>query len=271
MFCVFRTVFLLLIIFLVFIGAPKVMATDQSDGTVEDQIEAGVEEEVLEILSRSSDYLANLKQFNVTAEFGFDVLQETGQKIEFGSHQEVTIQRPDRMRVDFSRRDGVNGSVVYDGKEIVLFNPEENVYAKVPFEGEIDAALDFLAEELQRPVPLKDFFAGNPHDALVEKIESGLYVGESTIGGVLCDHLAMRNDNVDFQVWIAKGDEPLPRRVVITYKNEEGQPQFWGQFMKWETTPEIDDRTFSYTPAEGAERISFAVVDIEMQKEGGQP
>ena len=264
---VFRSCFLLFIMPLVLVGAPKAMATDQGDGQVEEQIE----EQVLEILTRSNDYLAKLKQFRVTAEFGFDVLQETGQKIEFGSHQDVTVQRPDRLRVDFSRRDGVHGSVVYDGKEVVLFNPEHVVYAKAPFKGEIDAVLDFLAEELQRPVPLRDFFASDPNDALVGKIASGLYVGEATIGGVLCDHLAMRNDNVDFQLWIAQGDEPLPRRVVITHKNEEGQPQFWGQFLKWETSPEISVGVFSYTPPEGSERIPFATLDSKLPKKGDQP
>ncbi len=262
--CVFRNCFLLLIMSLVLIGAPNAMARDQGDGQAEDQIEG----QVLEILTRSNDYLANLKRFRVTAEFGFDVVQETGQKIEFGSHQVVTVQRPNHLRVDFSRRDGVYGHVVYDGKEIVLFNPEHAVYAKVPFKGEVDDAFNFLAEELQRPVPLRDFFTGDLSAVLLEKIESGFYVDESTVGGVLCDHLALRNDKVDFQVWIAQGDEPLPRRVVISYKNEEGQPQFWGQFLKWESSPEISDTGFSYVPSKGAERIPFAVLDVELQKEG---
>lgn len=263
MLCLFRNGFLPLAIFLLFIVAPNGAAGDQDVELIEDQ--------VLEILARSNNYLAKLKQFHVTAEFGFDVLQENGQKIEFGSHQEVTIQRPNRFRIDFNRRDGVHGSVIYDGGEVILFSPEEAVYAKAPFKGEIDAALDFLAVELQRPVPLRDFFASNPQELLGAKIESGSYVGETTLAGVLCDHLAMRNDKVDFQIWIAQGSEPLPRRVVITYKNEEGQPQFWGQFQQWKTSPEIGEGFFSYTPTEGAERIPFATLDAEMPKEGGQP
>ena len=265
---VFRSFSLLLVMFLALTGVPKANAADPAQAG---QKTADVEEEVLEIFNRSLDYLAKLKEFRVTAEFGFDVLQETGQMIEFGSHQDVTIQRPNHLRVDFARRDGINGSVVYDGKEVVLFNPDESVYAKAPFKGEIDDALDFLSEELDRPVPLRDFFESNPGDVLTAKIESGVYVDESMLAGVLCDHLAMRNDKVDFQIWIAQGDKPLPRRIIITYKKEEGQPQFWGQFMKWETSPKINDGTFTYTPSEKSERIPFAVVDVEMQSEGGQP
>ena len=263
-----RSCFLLLVMFLVFIGVPKANASDPAPTEQKSNI---IEEEALAIFTRSTDYLAKLNQFHVNAEFGFDVLQETGQKIEFGSHQDVTIQRPNNFRVDFIRRDGVNGSVVYDGKEIVLFNPDEAVYAKAPFKGEIDDALDFLSEELNRPIPLRDFFESDPGSVLTAKIESAIYVDESMLAGVLCDHLAMRNDKVDFQIWIAQGDEPLPRRIIITYKNEEGQPQFWGQFMKWETSPKINDGTFAYTPSEKVERIPFAVVDVELQSEGGQP
>ncbi len=236
-----------------------------------EQTENQIEEQALEILTHSNNFLAKLKQFRVTAEFGFDVLQESGQMIEFGSRQEVTVQRPDHFRVDFARRDGVSGHVVYDGKEIVLFNPEQAVYAKAPFKGEIDDAFGFLAEELHRPVPLRDFFASDLSDIMMAKIESALYVGESTIGGVLCDHLAMRNDNVDFQIWVTRGDKPLPHRIIITHKKEEGQPQFWAQFLKWELSPEITESAFSYAPPKGAERIPFAVLDVEMPQEGGQP
>ena len=262
-----RSCTLFLVMLLVFIGVPKANAADPAPT---DQKSNLIEAEALEIFTRSTDYLANLKQFSVTAEYGFDVLQETGQMIEFGTHQDVTIQRPNHFRVDFNRRDGVNGSVVYDGKEVVLYNPDEAVYAKAPFKGEIDDALDFLGEELNRPIPLRDFFESDPGAVLTAKIESGIYVDESMLAGVLCDHLAMRNDRVDFQIWIAQGDEPLPRRIIITYKNEEGQPQFWGQFMKWDTAPKLSDDTFTYTPSEKAERILFAVIDDAVPSKGGQ-
>lgn len=244
---------------------PVATATAVDQGTVQ------VDEQAREVVSRSVNFLTNLKQLRMTAEFGFDVLQKDGQMLEFGSHQEITIQRPDHFRIEVDRRDGVSGNVVYDGKEIVLFNPEQAVYARAPFAGEIDDAFDFLAEKLQRPVPLRDFFASDLGDILLATIASGLYVEESTVAGVLCDHVALRNDNVDYQIWIAKGDEPLPRRMIITHKNEEGWPQFWAQFQKWNLSPKITDADFTYAPPEGAERIPVAELDERVSEEGGQP
>jgi len=49
----------------------------------------------------------------------------------------------------------------------------------------------------------------------------------------------------------------LPRRVVITYKEEPGQPQFWGDLSSWNLAPELSDTLFTFTPPEGADRIQF--------------
>ena len=84
------------------------------------------------------------------------------------------------------------------------------------------------------------------------------YVETTTITDVPCDHLAVRtNRGVDFQVWVAQGNEPLPRRVVITYKDATGQPQFWADLSNWNLAPEVSDELFTFTPPEGADRIQF--------------
>ena len=62
---------------------------------------------------------------------------------------------------------------------------------------------------------------------------------------------------VDFQVWVAQGSQPLPRRIVITYKEETGQPQFWADLSNWNLAPEVSDTLFTFTPPDGADRIQF--------------
>lgn len=232
---------------------------------------ANVDEDAVIVLKKATSAIVLAKQFKVTTEFGFDVLQEDGQKLEFGARQEITIQRPDKARVSFNRRDGVNGGILFDGKQIAVFNPDEKVYAIEPFEGDIDDAFDHLTSELGIPMPLNDFFSSDPGAALAAKLDSGYIVGESTVAGVLCEHLALRNEEVDFQVWIARGETPLPRRIVITYKKEEGTPQFWAQFIDWDLSPKITGKTFAFAPPEGAEEIPFAVVDPADAMGGGQP
>lgn len=230
-----------------------------------------VDEDAVLVLKKATSAIAGAEKFKVTTEFGFDVLQEDGQKLEFGARQETTIMRPGKARVSFNRRDGANGGILFDGKQIVVFNPAEKAYAIEPFEGDIDAAFNHLTSELGIPMPLNDFFSSDPASALAAKLDSGYVVGESMIAGVLCDHLALRNEEVDFQVWIARGETPLPHRIVITYKNEDGQPQFWAQFIEWDLSPEIPSNLFNFNPPEGSEEIPFAVVDPAAADGGGQP
>ena len=78
------------------------------------------------------------------------------------------------------------------------------------------------------------------------------YVETTIIADVPCDHLAVRTaGGVDFQVWIAQGSEPLPRRIVITYKDEHGQPQFWADLSNWNLAPDVFDALFAFTPPYG--------------------
>ena len=71
-------------------------------------------------------------------------------------------------------------------------------------------------------------------------------------------HLAARTATVDFQVWVADGDKPLPLRIVLTYKQAPGQPQYWAQFSDWNLAPAITDSTFSLQPPDGAQKVAFA-------------
>ena len=79
------------------------------------------------------------------------------------------------------------------------------------------------------------------------------------ISGVICDHLALRGEKQDVQVWIARNEEPVPRRIMITYTQIEGQPRFWAQFNEWDFSPELSDATFKFSPPDSATSVNFLV------------
>jgi hypothetical protein len=185
--------------------------------------------------------------------------------LEFGSQLTLAIQRPSKAIGRFDSRDGDSSTTVLDGEAIWVYSAKENIYDTTRQPGDIDASLDFLAKQLGAPRQLRDFFSKDLTASLGSAVESGYYVGESMISGVLCDHLALRSEKEDVQVWIARGAEPVPRRIVITYRQIEGQPQFWAQFTEWDFSPELPDTTFTFSPPEGAKRIRF-FVDIPVEK-----
>ena len=173
------------------------------------------------------------------------------------AHQKVgkpTSATPPKANMS---RDGGSSTTVLDGEAIWVYIAKENIYDTTSQPGDIDRSLDFLAKQLGIPLQLRDFFSKDLTASLGSAVESGYYVGESMISGVMCDHLALRGEKEDVQVWIARGDEPVPRRIVITYRELEGQPRFWVQFAEWNFSPELSDTTFTFVPPRDAERISF--------------
>jgi hypothetical protein len=171
----------------------------------------------------------------------------------------LAIQRPSRAIGRFESRKGDISITVLDGETLTVYVAIDDIYAydatRQP--GDIDASLDFLAKQIGVPRQLRDFFSKDLTASLGSAVKSGYYVGESMISGVLCDHLALRGEKEDVQVWIARGDEPVPRRIVITYRQIEGQPQFWVEFTDWDFSPELSDATFTFTPPGDAKRIRF--------------
>jgi hypothetical protein len=90
------------------------------------------------------------------------------------------------------------------------------------------------------------------------RVLSVRYVERTGILGAPAHHLVGRTDTVNFQVWIADGDQPLPQRIIMTYPRAPGQPQFRAQFASWNLAPELADSLFTFTAPADASRIPFA-------------
>lgn len=75
-----------------------------------------------------------------------------------------------------------------------------------------------------------------------------------------CRHLAFRHPKVDRQVWIEEGERALPRRVVINYKDEPGQPQFAASLWDRSLDPGLPHALFDFVPPPGVERVTMAAV-----------
>ncbi|GLI33751.1 DUF2092 domain-containing protein [Desulforhabdus amnigena] len=228
------------------------------------------------VLTKMCDFLAQAKQFSVSIHAGYDVLQETGEKIEFGELRKLTLVRPDRIRVDVERSDGETGLVLFDGQEITVFSPKDKAFARAAKPGDVDHAIFYLLNDLQLRLPLAMMFVTRLPSEMERRVRSVEVVEQDTIMDVPCTHLAARTDEVDFQVWIPSQGDPLPRRVVITYKKAMGQPQFRANLSDWNLSPNPPEDFFVFTPPEGVQRIPFlaelevAKPDVKKVKKGGK-
>nr|WP_281404347.1 DUF2092 domain-containing protein [Pyxidicoccus fallax] len=233
---------------------------------------AKVEPKADRILRQMSDFLAAQREFTVHTEGSQDIVLESGQKIQLNRMGDVSVQRPDRLRVD---REGELAKLhlYYDGKQLALHGEGTNAYATAQAPPTLDATIDMAAEQLGLEAPGGDLLLSNPYAALIEDVRSGTYLGRTMLEGVPVHHLAFRNrEGVDWQLWVEDGPRPLPRKYVITSRDMPGSPEYAVTLSDWNLSPRLAQDQFRFTPPRDAMRVSFLAQDTQggKQQEGGK-
>ena len=232
---------------------PQTDAADQEA----DQDGDAIDSDALGILMRMADALAQAKGFTVTIRSNYDVVQDTGEKIEFGERRMVTLSRPNALKVESQDSAGKKTIVTYDGKAITVYTPADNVYGEVEKAGSVDDAVHYLVQDLQTRLPLALLLVTTLPDELDQRLVALDYVERDVLTPVPTDHLVGQTDEVDFQVWIPAEGPPLPQRITITYKNDDGEPQFRADLTDWVLNPDVSAAQLAFRPPDGAERIPF--------------
>lgn len=205
-------------------------------------------------LRAMSDYLSGLTALSVDIDADQEVIDLAGQKLQYSSSMRLWVQRPDRLKVE---RNGpfAQTRLDFDGKSLRLSTVEPAIFAEIPAEGDVEAAIRALRYETGLDAPAGDLFFDDPYAGLVTDLTSGADLGTAFVNGVECHHLAFRAKQVDWQIWIQAGDAPLPMKYVITSKWVTGAPQFAARFRNWDTAPTFTKGTFDFVPVEGAAKV----------------
>ena len=186
--------------------------------------QGAIDPDALQILKRMTDHLGSLQRFSLHTENTYDDVLETGQKIQSQFSSSIVVQRPDKLRAD--RTDGVTHRIfVYDGTTLSVHDDLNSAYATVAAPDNLDDLLHFARDALDLVPPAGDMVFSNAFELLTAGITSGNVIGKAFIGGVSCDHIAFTTQVVDWQVWVADGDDPLPYKYVLTTRDYPAQPQ----------------------------------------------
>jgi hypothetical protein len=225
---------------------------------------ASVDPEAAVLLKAALERIATAKSLSFAAEIASDTVLPSGQKIAFTGRIETAIRRPDRLRNSF---DGEQRSTRswYDGKTYTLLDVAQNVYACWPGPARLEDLLDTMKERLGFTPPLSLLLHEDVARAALSRMTRGFTVGPATIGGVAVQHLAFSGGKTDWQLWVTEGPEPTIKRIVITFKQQEGLPQFSASFLSWDFAPLLDDDLFAFVPPAGAMQCDFRL----MRREGG--
>ncbi|MCW2243117.1 DUF2092 domain-containing protein [Azospirillum canadense] len=239
-------------------GAPALDESAQAEEPDADE-EPAIDEHAMDVLNRMADTLAQAKSFRVTIRSNYDVVQDTGETIEFGERRTVMLNRPDALRVESEQSDGTRRQVTFDGKVLTVFDPGPKVYGQLDRPGSVDDAVRSLVQDLQIRLPLALLLVTTLPAELDQRIQALDYVERDTLTPVPTDHVAGQTEDVDFQIWVAAEGEPLPQRITITYKNDEGEPQYRADLTDWTLNPDLSAEQLAFHPPEGTQRIPFLV------------
>ena len=193
------------------------------------------------------------QRLSLTAEISRDETLSYGYKLQHNEFVKMDVERPTKMKVDVSG-DLKNRTYYYDGAEFTVFAKDLNVYAKKPVAGTIRELVGML---LDRGVdmPLIDMLYDGQAGDLLDDVRVGIVVGDSTIEGDPVTHLAFRQPDVDWQLWISKSSN-LPRKILITTRYTVGDPQYQA-VLHWNTAPKFAANNFQFVPAKGVTQIKM--------------
>ena len=211
-----------------------------------------------EILRKMSALLAGTPRFAMEAEETFDEVSENAPRLQLTNVRRIGVERP-RFAAD-ATGDTLNRAAWYDGRTLTVLDKARNLYLSVEKPGTIDTALDAIADDYGVVVPLSDLFYSDPYTTLMEGVLYGEYQGLHQAAGTLCHHLAFSQDAIDWQIWIDAGEQPLPRKLVITYVDEPGTPQYSAVIRRFTLDPKFPDGLFHFEAPEGAQPISESEV-----------
>jgi hypothetical protein len=228
----------------------------QSSAQVSGQTGGGagaIEPEAIAALDRMGTFLRSLRAFQVQAGISIDDVLDDGQTIQLDSVANLVAQRPDRLRLELTS-DRQQRLFFYDGKTFALWAPRTSYYATVPAPPSILELADQLEAKYAIELPLVDLFRWGGPRSDSAAITVAKDIGPSEVGGTTCEQYAFRQQGLDWQIWIQRGDYPLPRKVVLTTTTDEARPQYSAVYT-WNLAPSFDAGAFTFAPPRDAHRI----------------
>ncbi len=219
---------------------------------------ATVDADALTAMSRMAAYLHSLQTFKVVAATQRDEVDNFGQRLTFGGETTYKVKSPDAFAIDVVE-DVTARQYVYDGKSVTVFAPRMGFYARFAAPPTIRETLDLAYAEYGVTVPLDDLFSWNRGEADHKNLTSAHVVGPAKVAGQDTMQYAFRQPGIDWQIWIATGDKPLPLKVVIVASTDPARPQFEAD-LTWDTAARFPSDTFAFKPPTDAKLIPIRSV-----------
>ncbi len=229
-----------------------------------------LEPKAIEILKAASSRLAAARTVKFTAVDFYESSSRHGHPLSVTTKSEVTLQRPDKLRV-ITSADGPASEFYYDGKKMMAYAPAENLVAVAEAPPTIDAALEAAYHSAAIYFTFTDFIVADPYKDMAEGLTLAYYIGQSrVIGQTTTDMLAYIDKRVFVQIWIGTEDK-LPRLLHAIYLDDPERLRHNLILSDWQLDPTLPADTFTSAKAASANPMPFAHPHPETSPEAKPP
>lgn len=205
-------------------------------------------------LDRMSAYLAGLSAFEVTSTATQDLVLDDGHTVKLGFRIRYLARPPQGLYAEV-HSDRQHRNFYFDGSTLTMTAPRMGFYASASAQGSLRDLMDVLANDYGVDMPLADLFLWNAR-ATDGQLTFAAVVGYAEVAGQETDQYLFVAPAAEWQVWIKRGETPLPLRLVVTDTADPARPQFAAD-LSWNTTPTLAADAFTFRPPQAARRIVF--------------
>ena len=211
-----------------------------------------------DLLKAMSDYMAAQQKFSFAYQSTIEAVTPEFQKLQFVSSGTATINRPDKIHL--TRKGGfADVEVVFDGTTFSVLGKNLNAYAQTEAKGTLEELAERLADAGVE-APGADLLSTDIFEDLMDGVTDAKHIAGAVVNGVDCEYLAFRKADVDWQIWIADGDKPIPLRYVITSKHVSQAPQYSLELSDFKSGDDVAVADFSFQPGD-AKKVDLSELE----------
>ena len=238
-------------------AAKKKTKTAAAETSPAPEATPSLEPKALDILKAASGKLAAARTLKFNAIHFYESPSRQGHPLAFTTKSEVTLQRPDKLRV-MILGDGPASEFYYDGKKMMAYAPAENLVATADAPPTIDATLEQAYHSAAIYFPFADWIVADPYKEMSEDMKLAYYIGQSkVVGGTTTDMVAYTDHGVFIEAWIGAEDK-LPRLLHATYLEDPERLRHTLVLSDWQLDAAVPPDTFTSAKAASANPMPFA-------------
>jgi hypothetical protein len=237
------------------------IAADAKQPPADQSAAPAIDQKAMDALERSRAYLRTLSRFELRAAMTIDDVEDNDFKLEEINRVRYDFDKPNKLFIEWLTDRRVR-EVYFDGQSMTLFAPRTGFYATIHQPGTVADMLDTAEKDHGIVLPLPDIFKWAVRSDPVRNLEMAQVVGYAEIAGVDTDQYAFRQPDIDWQIWIQRGDKPLWRKIVITARDDPTKPKV-SALLGWDLTPTFAADLFTFKPPPGTASVGLVTLKDE--------